>query len=462
MGATARLEWRGIEPVGPDERSTRPAQLFAIWYAAGLGLVPIGVGTIAAAQFVGLGWWDGLLAIVIGHIVAAVLVGLLAARGAPTGSPQLALSRRTFGRAVALPALAAWIGLVGTAAVTIVFGAEAIVRLTDGTAPRWLGVLLVGGAAAILALLGYPSLRRILVLIAIVQTVAFAAITLALAGSLDLGLSDGPTASPGTFLLMIAVAAAVDLTWAVAASDHARHVTPSTSGWTVFGVTVAGLALPGIWLGALGLAVAPALVPAADPVSELVGLLGGGASGAVGALAIGLWSFAVGGMLLYSASLSALAPGLPVRRPIVAGVTGLLGLGLAAILVASDTQGWLENMVLILAYWIPAWAAILLVDRAGARPTTSVAARARALPHGLSALIGLLAGGLVAIVFMDQSLFIGPGASALGGADLGYLASFVVGGVVFGALERLWPAARHPHPTPEPAAVPAPMPSQDG
>ena len=64
--------------------------------------------------------------------------------------------------------------------------------------------------------------------------------------------------------------------------------------------------------------------------------------------------------------------------------------------------------------------------------TTGAPARAGALPHGISALIGLLAGGAAAIVFMDQSLFIGPGASALGGADLGYLASFAVAGVVFG------------------------------
>jgi NCS1 family nucleobase:cation symporter-1 len=64
----------------------------------------------------------------------------------------------------------------------------------------------------------------------------------------------------------------------------------------------------------------------------------------------------------------------------------------------------------------------------------------------------LLLGTTAAVPFVDQALFVGPVASALGGADLGYVVSFVVAGVAFAVLERVSPTPRRAAP---PLTVPA-------
>jgi hypothetical protein len=43
---------------------------------------------------------------------------------------------------------------------------------------------------------------------------------------------------------------------------------------------------------------------------------------------------------------------------------------------------------------------------------------------------------------VDQALFVGPVANALGGVDLGYVVSFVVAGMTFAVLEQVRPTPR--------------------
>ena len=58
------------------------------------------------------------------------------------------------------------------------------------------------------------------------------------------------------------------------------------------------------------------------------------------------------------------------------------------------------------------------------------------LPSGLNALVALVVGFLVSIPFMNQTLYVGPSATALGGADIAYLVGFVVAGAVYWVLEK--------------------------
>ena len=450
----ARPERLGIEPVPDQARTTSPRSLFAIWFAPGLGLVPIGVGTIAAAQFIGLGWWDGLAAIVLGNAVAGVVVALLAVRGTRAGAPQMASARTMFGKAIVVPSVVNWASLIAWAAVNAVLGAQAVVQLTGGAAPLWLGLLPIGAGQAVLAVLGFPAISRYQRFAAVILTALFAMITVTLAGNVNPGLGDGPMASPATFVLMIAVAASLNLVWAVTAADYARYVAPSAKPNAVFTATFLGLVVPTVWLEALGLAVAYAVLPGRDPVQAFSALLGGGVMGTIGLAAIGVGTLAVNGMLLYSASLSLMASGLRLYRPAVAAVTALASFGVATALVLVEAQGWLENELLIVGYWIPAWAAIVLIDwrRHRAPEAATPPAGFRALPAGRNAVFALLLGTMAAVPFVDQALFVGPVASALGGADLGYVVSFVVAGVTFAMLERVSPTPRRAAP---PLTVPA-------
>ena len=444
MAAEVWPERRGIEPVPVHARTTSPRQLFAIWFAPGLGLVPIGVGTIAAAQFIGLGWWDGLAAIVLGNGMAGAVVALLAVRGAGAGVPQMASARVPFGKAMLVPAVVNWASLIAWSAIYAVFGAQALVQLTGGAAPLWAGLLLIGGGQAMLAVLGFPAVSRYQRFAAVILTVLFVMITVTLSGKVDLGLGDGPTASPATFVLMIAVAGSLNLAWAATACDYSRYVAPTAEPHTVFAATFLGLVVPTVWLEALGLAVAQATLPGHDPVQAFVALLGGGVMGTIGMAAISLGTLAVNGMILYSASLSLMASGPRLYRPAVAAVTALASFGVAAALVLVEAQGWLENELLIVGYWIPAWAAVMFIDwrRHPALEVAAPRASFRALPAGRNALLALVLGAAAAVPFVDQALFVGPVANALGGADLGYVVSFVVAGMSFAVLEQVRPTPR--------------------
>ena len=54
----------------------------------------------------------------------------------------------------------------------------------------------------------------------------------------------------------------------------------------------------------------------------------------------------------------------------------------------------------------------------------------------MNALIALVVGFVVSIPFMDATVFVGPIATALGGADIAYVVGFIVAGVVYWALEQ--------------------------
>ena len=57
------------------------------------------------------------------------------------------------------------------------------------------------------------------------------------------------------------------------------------------------------------------------------------------------------------------------------------------------------------------------------------------LPSGLNALVALIVGFAVSIPFMNQTLYVGPASTALGGADIAYLIGFIVAGALYWFLE---------------------------
>lgn len=98
---------------------------------------------------------------------------------------------------------------------------------------------------------------------------------------------------------------------------------------------------------------------------------------------------------------------------------------------AADTTARFQNVLLFVGYWIPGFVAIVIVDwlararaRAGA-PIDLAAETGRPQP-GWSAVVAFAAAFAAAVPFMDTSLYVGPVAEALHGADLSYYVAFLV------------------------------------
>ncbi|HET9615200.1 MAG TPA: cytosine permease, partial [Candidatus Limnocylindrales bacterium] len=67
------IEAHGMEPVPESARYGSVNRLFTVWFSPNLVPAAFFVGTLAAADFIGLGWWTGLAAIIVGNVIGAGL-----------------------------------------------------------------------------------------------------------------------------------------------------------------------------------------------------------------------------------------------------------------------------------------------------------------------------------------------------------------------------------------------------
>ena len=71
------IEGHGMEPIPASARYGSVNRLFTVWFSPNLVPAAFFVGTLAAADFIGLGWWTGLAAIVVGNVIGASLVAFV-------------------------------------------------------------------------------------------------------------------------------------------------------------------------------------------------------------------------------------------------------------------------------------------------------------------------------------------------------------------------------------------------
>lgn len=433
------IEGHGIEPIPDSARYGSVGRIFTVWFTPNLVPAAFFIGTLAAADFIGLGWWAGLAAIVVGNVIGAALVGLLSAMGPTTGMAQIPASRLPFGKAIVVPAVINWLSTIAWDAINAFFGAYAISVVTGDAVPFPVGLLIVVACQAALSIVGYEAIHTFERWAAIGLAILFAVVTVAVLGKANFSLANGDAASAGSFILMTTIAGSFNLAWALYASDYSRYLPRSASRTTIFSYTFLGLALSAIWIEALGLAVVGALGSEADTVHQINSLVGGGIVGFLAMVAIFFGTVAVNSMNDYTGSLSLLAAGIKVRRPISAAIVAVLSFLATLYLYYNNFASTVENYLLVITYWIGPWAAIVLIDwrRRAGRFDGSKAVEFSLLPSGRNALIALVIGFVASIPFMNQTLYVGPLVETLNGADIAYIVGFIVAAIVYGVLESV-------------------------
>jgi NCS1 family nucleobase:cation symporter-1 len=437
------IEGHGMEPIPASARYGSVNRLFTVWFSPNLVPAAFFVGTLAAADFIGLGWWAGLAAIVVGNVIGAGLVAYISAMGPQTGMAQIPASRLPFGKSIVVPAVINWLSTIAWDAINAFFGAYAISVVTGDAVPFPVGLLIVVVCQAALSIVGYEAIHTFERWAAIGLAILFAVVTVAVLGKMNFSLANGDAAGIGSFVLMTTIAGSFNLAWALYASDYSRYLPENTSRSQIFSRTFLGLALSAIWIEALGLAVVGALGSETDTVHQINGLIGGGIVGILAMVAIFFGTVAVNSMNDYTGSLSLLAAGIRVPRPISAGIVAVLSFLATLYLYYNNFSSTVENYLLVITYWIGPWAAIVIIDwrRRGASIDGSKAVDFSMLPSGVNALLALIVGFAVSIPFMNQTLFVGPFVDALGGADIAYFVGFIVAGIVYWILENRSPTS---------------------
>ncbi|WP_406215935.1 purine-cytosine permease family protein [Streptomyces decoyicus] len=431
------VERHGIEPVPESNRYGRSARLFTVWFAPNLTMTGVFSGTVGVT--LGLDFWTALTAMVLGTIVGAVPAAYLGTWGSQTGTGQLPLSRLAFGRGVALPGIMQWLSSVAWDALIGLFGGEALAQLLGW--PFWLGALVVLLLQGAVGVFGYEALHQLQTVMTFVLGAALLVLSVKLLSGVPLPLSGSAHGADrfGAFVLTSTIALSLAISWAPYASDFSRYLPRTTSRPRMFWYSVLGMVLSFAWVQALGLWGAELFTD--QTAAGVHGLLGGGVLGAFGLLAIAAAAVCSNAMNDYSGSLALQTAGIRVPRPLAAAAAAVLGFLLVLWMHAADTTTRFQNLLLFVGYWIPGFVGIVLVDarlRAKARrgaPIDVEAEFARPQPWW-PACAAFVVAFAAAMPFMDTTLFVGPVAAALHGADFAYYVAFIVSVAVYAPLRR--------------------------
>lgn len=425
------VETQGIAPIPDDQRYGTPGRLFTVWFAPQVNMTGVFTGTLAIT--LGLSFWLGLLAMVIGTVLGSVVVAYLSTWGPRTGTAQLPLSRMAFGGNVIVPACLQWLSSIAWDGLVGLFGADALAVLLG--IPFWVAVLIVLALQGSVGFFGYEVIHRVQAVLTVVLFVTFVVFAVKL-------VNGHQVIAPGTvhggslaaaFVMEVTVALSLAISWASYAADFSRYL-PSTSPRVgVFGFTFAGIASAYVFVQAIGIAAAPVL---SDQTSEGVrAVMGGGIYGALALLVIALAAVGSAAMNDYSGSLALQTVGIRVRRPISALVVTALAFVLILWLHSGNVSSRFQDVLLLVSYWVPGFVAVVVVDwlvrtrsSGGDHPMSGPADRANAV----AALVVFVVAYGAAVPFMNTSLIQGPVAKVWQGADTAYFVAFVVAVALYG------------------------------
>ncbi len=442
-----RIEQRGIDYVPEHERRGRAAHLAGMWGGVVLNVQTLVYGALLVVF--GLDPWQCVAAVLIGN-ATWIVTGVCSLAGAAAGTTTFAINRAALGRNGNRPiAFFNWVMQVGFEVldlVLMVLAAGALLGMAGvhvGTATKVVLVLALSVAQSLLPIFGHAAITRVLHLLVLPFAVVFGILAWLTAGKLH--LTDTHPASWAVFLGGVALStSASGLGWTANAADYSRYL-PAATGKAriVLGVALGG-GVPQALLMLLGAAVTFATPAASDPITGL--------SGAyptwfvvVFLLLLIVQMAAVNGVDLYSSGVTLQAIGVRVARWQAVLIDGVFCTVLGmAVVFSGGFNTVLSDFLLFMIVWFAPWSAIFVADyllRQGRYDidalTTDRGGRYRRpggvhLPGVTAQLLGMIA----ALLCINTSVFVGPVASALGGADLSVPAGFLVGATVYYLLAR--------------------------
>jgi nucleobase:cation symporter-1, NCS1 family len=360
-----------VEPGGAEfiplrERHGRPLQLFWTWTSPNMEFATIFVGILAVAVF-GLSFAEAALAIAVGSALGGITHGLLSVRGPVFGVPQMVLSRLGFGyRGNILPAgLNSVTAGIGWFAVNSVSGALALNTLTH--LPQVSCLLIIVAAQIVVAFFGHN-------LIHVFERYAFPVLAIIFVITSGVMLSKAHPAAPhhtvpGAFLLTLGATFGYAVGWNPYASDYTRYYRPAVNKfaiawWAGFGLFLSCTVLEIVGAGAGTLTRVAAGVDS-NPTGAFTSVLPTALADAT-LCAIALGAVAANVLNIYSGALSFTALGirlpLSLRRAIVALGFGTIGFFLAWSGLSNAGTKY-DNFLLIIAYWIAPWLAVVFCDQ---------------------------------------------------------------------------------------------------
>ena len=362
-----------LRAIPAHERVFGWPQHAALWFSLGVGLLVMQVGAYLVPA---VGPRDAALAIVLGSLIGAGLLGWTARLGCERGLSSAGLMHATYGSAFArLPVLLNIVQLIGWTTFELVVmreGTAAIAQQSFGlaldgplgmllTTALWGAVLVLLMAGSMLTLVRKFIGRYGLPLVVL----SLLWLSWQFGSQLQAQGFDAFWSRPGTggmsLLSAMDLVIAMPVSWLPLVADYARH---GRSGRATLGGTWLGYAVANIWCYALGVLVANVAAPGTQLVTAL--LLAQGGLIALGLILIDEIDNAYGDVYSGAVSSQSLLPAWSLRRWGMA--LAVLCTGLALVLPMHSIEPFL---LLLSSVFVPLYGVIL--GRLSARPATTAA-----------------------------------------------------------------------------------------
>ena len=339
-----------------EEEAPRPLGFLdqtALWGNLGISLLLIVAGTFVLAPDPGLpalSLGAALVAIVVGAVIGNLFLGLGARAGAETGVPAMVMLRGLFGwRGSWVPTAANIAQNLGWATVEIMVIAAAAHQVSRAGVPRWLAVVLTGGAATLMALrpLGVVRgyLKRVAVWIVLASTVYL------FVQVLRRPLPPLGEGSWTAFWKSVDLVIALPISWLPLAADYTRH---SRNPNDAFRGAALGYGLATVAFFTLGVLATATGVAGDDVIASLLAL----PAGAIALLVLVVDEVDEVFANVYSTAVSAQNLRPRLDRRIAAVAVGVIATGLA---LAFDDYASYETFLLVLSsVFVPLFATFVV------------------------------------------------------------------------------------------------------
>lgn len=457
------IERHSIDPIPESERHGTPRSQFTLWFAANMQITTIVTGALAV--YLGLSFPWAIVAIVVGNVIGAIFMAAHCVQGPRLGLPQMIQSRAQFGFIGSLlPLLLVVILYMGFFATSSVLGGEAFNAWFHWSTT--VGIIISSVFVGAIALYGYDMFHRYQRWMSWLFGAVFLYITIRVLATQQLSHLKGGHFTAASFILVISIVATWQITYAVAVSDYSRYLPENSSSKSTFFNSYLGTTIATIWmmiLGCLG-ALLGASSYASNSVEYIAKQGGSGVQwliyivivlGVISANVINIY----GSFLCTTTAIQALAPLRNTQRMRAAFIVGATIVGCAiALWGQGNFLNNYTNFLDFLLYLVVPWTAVNLTDfyvvRHGHYRVESIVRNDGTYgAFGWRALTAYFVAIAVQIPFIDTTLYEGPIAKHIGGADISWMLGLIVGAGVYYALARFVRSAPASATTDEPNAV---------
>jgi NCS1 family nucleobase:cation symporter-1 len=444
-GATGALETRAIEQIPVTERHGKPWHQLAFWFSSNIQITGLVTGAVAIIIGLSLPW--AIFSIVVGNLVGAVFMAYHAVQGPKLGVPQMIQSRAQFGFfGASLPCAIVVVMYLGFATEGGVVAGKALAGWLGLADP--VGVVLFNLLPLVVAFVGHDLIHALSRWLALVSGVLFLVLFVVLLGEnpvpSDLPVSD----SFATVLVMIAIAAGWQITWAPYVSDYSRYLPVDTRTGVTFAYTYIGSAVGAV--ASMGLGAFAASVNFGALESDAIGFMAGQLPAVSGLIIVLLLlgtlpAAAEGPYGAFLTALSVVSPTGRLRSSVVSRAVFTAAFTLIATVLGILASGHMlhtfQTITLFLLNLLVPWTAINLVDYYIVRRGRYDVAAMFDLDgeygrFNVPAVLVYLATMAIQVPFISSQLYTGPMVQHLGGADISWIIGLVVGGVAYYAVAR--------------------------